>query len=125
MFPFTNNIINHFTQMQVYHQKNFIELEFLSQRMRAVYILIDYYRCPYTGDLTTYSPIQFGQQNMREILPCVITNIFIFDDLIVKHIISSFPLLAFPIYLNTTYISVNCQFMTFVYYCLGYWSYDF
>lgn len=49
LFPFfiiTNNVINHFIHVQVYHQGKFIEVKFLSHRMChfTFYILIGHYR---------------------------------------------------------------------------------
>lgn len=45
-FAITNNVINHFTYVQVYHQEKFMEVEFLGQTMWALYILIDHHRAP-------------------------------------------------------------------------------
>lgn len=117
-FAFTNNVINHFTHVQVYHQEKFIEVEFLGRRMWTLYILIDHYRCPFVDKLTTYTPRQLGNNVWEWLLPRIPTNLFIFNNTIGKHIISWFPV-AFFIYLNAIYIPVDCQFMTLAYYCSG------
>ena len=64
-FAITNNVINHFTHVRVYHQEKFIEVKLLGQRMWTVYILIDHYICSSIGKLTTNPPIQFGQTQVR------------------------------------------------------------
>ena len=64
-FAITNNVINHFTHVRVYHQEKFIEVKLLGQRMWTVYILIDHYICSSVGKLTTNPPIQFGQTQVR------------------------------------------------------------
>lgn len=61
-FAITNSVINHFTYVQVHHQEKFMEVEFPPW---ALYILIDHHRCPLVNNLTTHTPIQFGQQHGR------------------------------------------------------------
>ena len=64
-FAITNNVINHFTHVRVYHQEKFIEVKYLGQRMWTVYILIDHYICSSVDNLTTNPPIRFGQTHVR------------------------------------------------------------
>ena len=53
----------------------------------------------------------WAKHTRESLLPHIVTNLVIFENLIGQHIISWFPH-AFPIYCNAIYISGDCQFMT-------------